>query len=109
MKLENEIEKILEDSEDLVFSTDAQDVPVMNMPKATEQILTLISKVCDDVIKPIEERRDMEKFRAENHKTEKEYKRGKYVGLRYAVDLARQRKKKFIQTKEGFIQSKGVV
>ena len=63
----------------------------------TGEILSLCSKVIDDVIKQIEERRDMEKFIAENHETEKEYKRGKYVGLRYAVDLARQRKKKFIE------------
>ena len=37
--------------------------------------------------KNIEKRMKIEKHRADTHKTEVSYKRGKYIGLRYALDI----------------------
>ena len=42
----------------------------------------------------IGKRMEIEKHRAETHSTEREYKRGKYIGLRYAHDIVTGKFKK---------------
>jgi hypothetical protein len=47
----------------------------------------LLKEQREKMRKKIEERMNIEKQRAEIAKTEKEYKEGKYIGLRYALDI----------------------